>query len=77
MRVKARPFILIIHGTKDRTVPLWHGKKLFKNANDPRFALWVKDAGHNDVIDVAGEKYYASIASFVKKIHAKHYDKIF
>ncbi len=60
--------ILIIHGTKDGTVDVWHGKKLFAKANEPKSALWVEGAGHNDIAEVAGEKYFNSILEFSKKL---------
>ena len=60
--------VLFIHGSKDSTVPIWHGQKLFEYAKHPKSTLWVKGAGHNDIIEVAGEKYFASILAFAKKL---------
>lgn len=57
--------ILFIHGMRDYTVAVWHGKKLFVAANEPKQALWVEGAGHNNVVAVAGEKYWQAITQFV------------
>ena len=57
--------LLIIHGTKDWIVPIWHGKKLFQHAKQPKYHLWIKNAGHNDLISVAGGKYWQALQKFV------------
>ena len=60
--------VLFIHGLKDRLISPWHGKKLFKAANEPKMSYWVKEAGHNDLIYVAQEKYFDKIMEFTTKI---------
>ena len=57
--------ILIIHGTNDKIVPFWHGQKLYQKAREPKQYLWVTDAGHNDLIYVAGNTLWQAIAKFV------------
>jgi abhydrolase domain-containing protein 17 len=49
--------VLVIHGTEDRVIPIAHGRQLFAAAAPPKRALWVDDAGHNDVAYVAGRRY--------------------
>jgi len=61
--------ILFIHGQKDFIVPSWHGKKLFAAANQPKQAWWVGQAGHNNIVNVAGEKYWQTIMQFVKSLN--------
>lgn len=43
--------LLLIHGDQDRIVPFYLGKKLFDAANEPKQALFVPNAGHNDLYD--------------------------
>jgi abhydrolase domain-containing protein 17 len=45
---------LFIHGKSDTLIPIWHGEKLFANANDPKSFFAVENAGHNDLVLVAG-----------------------
>ncbi len=61
--------VLIIHGQSDRIVPIWHGRRLFEAASEPKFCLWVDGAGHNDDIAViAGEDYWQVITKFKQSI---------
>ena len=58
--------ILFIHGEKDNIIPISLGEKLFKATPSPlkdfkRFSR----AGHNDLIEIAGETYWKSIADFI------------
>ncbi len=43
--------LLILHGERDNTVPTRFGRKLFDAAAEPKAALWLPRAGHNDVLD--------------------------
>lgn len=60
--------VLFLHGTEDRTVPFWHGQKLFAAAPEPKRHLWVQGAGHGDVWEVAGEKYWQTIREFADSL---------
>jgi abhydrolase domain-containing protein 17 len=60
--------ILIIHGTSDKIVSLWHGKKLCSAAREPKTCLWIEGADHNDLISVAGSKYWQGLERFVSKL---------
>jgi fermentation-respiration switch protein FrsA (DUF1100 family) len=57
--------VLIIHGTRDEVIPFTHGKRLYDAAPEPRLALWVEGAHHNDVTAVAGPRYVAALKAFV------------
>jgi hypothetical protein len=57
---------LIVHGDRDEIVPFSMGQKLFEAAMPPKFFCAVKDAGHNDVLIVGGEKYFEVFAEFVR-----------
>jgi alpha-beta hydrolase superfamily lysophospholipase len=58
---------LIIHGRSDDIVPFSEGEELYRNsaAEDKRL-LAVARAGHNDLLAVDPEGYFASIQTFVK-----------
>ena len=56
--------VLVIHGTHDRIVPLSHGRQLYARARGPKQALWVERAGHNDLLWVAGERYWDALRRF-------------
>lgn len=56
--------VLIIHGKKDRLIPLWHGRKLFEQANEPKMSFWVEDAGHNDLFWMARDRYWEVLDDF-------------
>jgi fermentation-respiration switch protein FrsA (DUF1100 family) len=45
--------LIVIHGTKDPTIPIKFGKVLFAAAAEPKLAHWVKEAGHNNLYDFA------------------------
>jgi fermentation-respiration switch protein FrsA (DUF1100 family) len=59
---------LVIHGRGDEVIAFWHGERLFKEANEPKMSLWVAGAGHNNVPDVAGETYVATLHNFAQTI---------
>jgi hypothetical protein len=57
---------LLIHGTRDEVVPFAHGQRLFDALPaELRRAWWVEDAGHNDLLWVAGERYWDEIGAFL------------
>jgi fermentation-respiration switch protein FrsA (DUF1100 family) len=57
-RIKAP--LLVVHGVRDRTVPVRFGEALFAAAAEPKQALWLPDATHNNVYEFgAGERVVA------------------
>jgi len=58
--------ILFLHGDADTIVPIEHGRAL--EAAAPRVAAFhvVAGAGHNDLIDAAGPRYYRWLADFTR-----------
>jgi fermentation-respiration switch protein FrsA (DUF1100 family) len=56
--------VLVIHGTQDTVINIYHGKKLFEAANEPKRFLWVEEANHNDVEVVAGSGYVHVLKAF-------------
>lgn len=56
--------VLVMHGTADRVIPLWHSEQLFEAVQSQKQALWVEGAGHNDLWDVAGDRYANALQTF-------------
>lgn len=51
----------VIHGTADKMIDLWHGKKLYEEAREPKQYLWVAGAGHRVPAD---EQYWKALQEF-------------
>jgi len=60
--------ILLIHGTLDQVIPFWHGKALYEAANPPKQFLPIEGAGHNNLIDIAGDRYIQAIRNFAEQV---------
>jgi hypothetical protein len=60
--------LLIMAGEADKVVPSWHGKKLYEKASQPKMSLWVEGAGHNDLVWIAGQKYWDALEEFENMI---------
>lgn len=58
--------VLVIHGEDGRIVPLAHGKSLYEAIPNRKQKLWVKFAGHNDLLDWAGPSYWESLSEFTQ-----------
>jgi len=58
--------ILIVHGTADDVVPFAMGKELFAAAPEPKSFYAIEGAGHNDLLEVGGERYVARLKTFVE-----------
>lgn len=63
--------VLVIHGTADEVIPIAVGRRLFELAREPKQALWVDGAGHNDLIDAAGERYWEALERFAASLPAE------
>lgn len=57
--------VLVIHGTADEIIPLWHGQKLYEAAPGPKQHLWVEDGTHYDYAYIAGDEYIRTIQHFL------------
>lgn len=60
--------ILLIHGTRDSVIPVWHGKKIFNAATSPKQAYWVEGASHNDVLFTAQMEYFKVLQQFATSL---------
>jgi len=46
---KVRIPLFVVHGERDRVTPIRFGRMLYERANQPKVAVWLPDAGHNDL----------------------------
>ncbi|MCC5849240.1 MAG: alpha/beta hydrolase [Verrucomicrobia bacterium] len=60
--------VLFIHGEEDGVIPVWHGRKLYDLAPEPKQAFWIPDVGHNDLIFTAWDAYWERIGEFLAEI---------
>jgi hypothetical protein len=58
--------VFVAHGTRDVVVPLRMGRQVFVAARRPGELLIIPDAGHNDVPDVGGERYWSWFTAAVR-----------
>ena len=64
--------VLVMHGLADDIVPAWHGRRLLAAAREPKRALWVPGAGHNDFQWVAGPRWAQALREFLALIRQGH-----
>ena len=62
---RVRAPIMIVHGNRDRTVPIDLGRELFDAANPPKRFYEVPGADHNDTYLVGGAAYFDALAAFL------------
>jgi len=60
--------LYVVHGTCDEEVPIGHGKMIVANAPDARTPYWVAGAGHNDLLEVAGEAFFVRLKAFLLQV---------
>jgi hypothetical protein len=58
--------ILIVHGTRDETVPFSMGQRLFAAAPEPKCFFPIERAGHNDVTEIGGDELVVCLKSFLE-----------
>ena len=56
---------LILHGTRDQTVPFAQGRALYEAAAAPKRFYPIPAGGHVGLYEVAGHAYFETIADFV------------
>ncbi len=59
---------LVIHGTKDSTIPIKEGNKLFSDLPEPKSIHEIKGGGHVDAFFVNAQKYRQDFLRFVEGI---------
>lgn len=56
--------VLVLHGTADETIPIWHGRALFERAQEPKMAAWIDGVGHDDMLFIGKESYWRAWDEF-------------
>lgn len=59
--------LLVIHGTDDQVLSFSMGKEIFDHAHGKKQLVIIEGAGHNNLSQVDSEKYWGSIAEFIRK----------
>lgn len=62
--------LLVIHGTRDEVIGFAHGRALYERASSPKRFYEVPGAGHNDLLDVAGDAYWRELQAFAASLPA-------
>ena len=57
--------LLIIHGTRDTTVPVEHARRLYEKAVQPKTLVEIPGAAHNDISVVSEQVYMQSLREFL------------
>ncbi len=57
--------LLLLHGELDRVVPVKFGKELFDEARQPKQAVYVPEAGHNDVYNLKVQQIVLNFLSTI------------
>jgi pimeloyl-ACP methyl ester carboxylesterase len=61
--------LLVLHGSHDEIVPLMDGEALYEAAPDPK-RIEVFDAGHNDLVSLAGDRWIRAITDWASGVLA-------
>ena len=69
---RARCRVCVMHGTADRVVPCWNGRKLLEKAADGHEPLWCNGRGHNDMPE---ETCLAHAAGFLDFLSSRETNK--
>jgi fermentation-respiration switch protein FrsA (DUF1100 family) len=62
--------VMIMHGTKDSIIGMWHGQKLFELANEPKQFVAIAGADHNDSSPAITRISNQALAQFVSTLEA-------
>ncbi len=62
--------VLIMHGTKDSIIGMWHGQKLFELANEPKQFVAISGADHNDSSPAITRITNQALAQFASTLEA-------
>lgn len=60
--------VLVLHGTADPVIPVWHGEALFAAARDPKRKLIVSGGGHGGLDAVARDDYWRTLREFAASL---------
>ncbi len=73
---RIRAPLLFMHGDRDEVIPFKLGQDLYAAAPEPKSFWTIEGAGHNDLLDVAGERYREHLAAFYASLYISEVRKI-
>lgn len=60
--------LLVIHGEADRLLPVENGQRLYDaSPSTAKQIMRIIGAGHNDLLFIAGQKYFNTLQKFIKR----------
>lgn len=60
--------VLYLHGTEDRTVPIWHGEALYAATQARKMKLFVEGGHHSGLADFTGPRYWETLKAFTDSL---------
>ncbi|WP_309383671.1 alpha/beta hydrolase [Cerasicoccus frondis] len=60
--------ILLMHGKLDSTVPFSHAEELYSAYQGEKSSLFIDEAGHNNLVEAAGSRYWDAIRHFTESL---------
>lgn len=60
--------VLVIHGSADRTIPFWHGEKLYGAITARKQNLFVEGGPHTGLADFTGPRYWETVGKFLDSL---------
>lgn len=63
--------VLLMHGKLDRTIPFEHALKNEQALDGRAETYWIDNAGHNNLIEIAGYGYWDAVLRFIRKDQSK------
>jgi len=60
--------LLIMHGRSDKMIAFKNSERLYQRANAPKTRLWVDGADHDNLPEIAGDKYTTAVKEFVASL---------
>jgi fermentation-respiration switch protein FrsA (DUF1100 family) len=73
---RLRAPLLVLHGARDRIVPLMQGEELFDAAPGPKQMQVFADAAHNDLISCAGTRWINAIQAWAEEVLAGYITRV-
>ena len=63
--------LLSIHAEQDQVVPFWQGEELNAAYHGTKSHQWIPGAGHNNILQVAPELYWAALDKYRESLPLK------
>ncbi len=64
--------LLVVHGMRDRVIPIERGRALFELATAPKRWVPIEGAGHNNLHAIAGDTYWTAVRRLLQTTPHRH-----